>query len=87
MPREEDFQSDAFMANQPPGMKCKSTIVTNTRTEYVADMNCTGAQPMTGRVSIQASSNAAFKGTDADDEHRTRRDEHEHGDDWQVVVG
>ena len=61
--KKEDFQSDAFMANQPPGMKCKSTIVTNTRTEYVADIACTGAQPMTGRVSIQAASNAAFKGT------------------------
>ena len=61
--KKEDFQSDSFMANQPPGMKCKNTIVTNTRTEYVADVACTGAQTMTGRVSIQAASNAAFKGT------------------------
>ena len=61
--KKEDFQTDAFMANQPDGMKCKRTMVTNTRTEYVADLTCTGDRPMTGRVSIQAANNATFKGT------------------------
>jgi len=61
---KEDLAKDQFMMPGERGMNCKRTITTNTKTSYVADVQCTGDREMTGQLTIETSAGGtAFTGS------------------------
>jgi hypothetical protein len=57
------FNSSNHLPNES-GMTCTRTLTTNTRTAYVADVNCTGEREMKGQVSIETTGGGtAFTGS------------------------
>lgn len=60
---KEILSSDKFMLDDQPGLKCSRAVTKNTRTAYAATITCTGERPMTGQITIDASSSSAYTGT------------------------
>jgi hypothetical protein len=60
---KEQFDKDPFAMPPMPGMTCKNTVKTNTRTVYDATVTCTGGPAMNGEVHVQADSPSAYKAT------------------------
>jgi hypothetical protein len=61
--KKEDLAKDSFMMPNSANMTCTRTVTTNTRTQYVADVTCTGQQQMKGHIAIEAQSATAFAGS------------------------
>jgi len=61
--KKEDLAKDAFMMPNSANMTCTRAVTTNTRTQYVADVTCTGQQQMKGHIAIEAQSATAFTGS------------------------
>jgi len=59
----EKFNRESFMMENGPGMTCKQTITTNTKSALDAKVACTGEHPMTMQMHIDALSQTTFKGT------------------------
>jgi hypothetical protein len=59
----EKFDKSAFMGDDQPGMTCKQTVSTNTRSVLDANVVCTGERPRTMQVHVDALSSTTFKGT------------------------
>jgi len=59
---KEKFEKQSFM-QQRPNSDCTQTVTRNTRTVMEATVNCTKPEPITGEITIEASSPTAFKGT------------------------
>jgi hypothetical protein len=51
--KKEDLSMDSFMMPRESGMTCTRTITTNSKTAYVADINCSGERKMKGQITIQ----------------------------------
>jgi uncharacterized protein DUF3617 len=59
---KEKFDRSNFMTMDQPGMTCKQTITTNTRTTLEASVVCTGAGSRTSQIHLDALSSTSFKG-------------------------
>ena len=59
---KEKFEKSSFMTTTP-GMNCKQTISTNTRSMLEASVACTGSGEMTMQMHLEAESSTAVKGT------------------------
>lgn len=57
----EKFDQSNFMMSDQPGMTCKQTITTNTRSTLDASVLCTGERSMTGQMHMDALSPTAMK--------------------------
>jgi hypothetical protein len=61
---KEKLADDTFMMPAQSGMTCKRTVITNSKTSYVADVRCTGDRDMTGKINIQTTAGgSAFTGS------------------------
>jgi len=58
---KEKFEKDGFLMEPTPGVTCKTTPSTNTKTAYAAKVECTGARAMSGEVQVATDSSSAFK--------------------------
>jgi len=61
--KKEDLSKNDFMMPNSANMTCNRTVTSNTKTQYVADVTCTGAQEMKGHITIEAPSATAFSGS------------------------
>jgi ribosomal silencing factor RsfS len=59
----EKFNKSNFMMDDQPGMTCKQTVMTNTRSTLDAKVVCTGERGMTMQMHVDALSQTAFKAT------------------------
>lgn len=59
----ETFDKSNFMMSDQPGMTCKQTVSTNTRSVLDAKVVCTGEHSMTVQMHVDALSPTAFKGS------------------------
>jgi len=60
---QEKFEKANFMMSDKDAETCKQTVSTNTPTALDAAVTCTGEQPRTGQIHVEALSSTAFKGT------------------------
>jgi len=62
--KKEDLAKDSFMMPNSANMTCTRNVTSNTRTQFVADVTCTGQQSLKGHIAIDASpGGSAFTGT------------------------
>ena len=61
MTKEKLDKSVLMMENQP-GVTCKQTLTTNTRTSLDATITCAGERSMTGQMHVDAPSPTSIKG-------------------------
>ena len=61
--KKEDLAKSDFMMPNGANMTCNRTVTTNTKTQYIADVTCTGQQQLTGHIAIDAQSSAGFTGS------------------------
>jgi hypothetical protein len=60
---KEKFEKDPFTMQPVPGVTCKNTVKTNTKTVYETTVACTGDRVMNGEVHIETQSSEAYKAT------------------------
>ena len=61
---KEDLAKDSFMMPNSANMTCTRNVTSNTKSQFAADITCTGQQSMKGRIEIDASAGgSAFTGT------------------------
>jgi len=62
--KKEDLAKDAFMMPNSPGMTCTRNVTSNTKTQFVADITCTGTQSTKGHIAMEAvPGGTAYSGT------------------------
>jgi uncharacterized protein DUF3617 len=60
---KEKLEKSVFMMDDEPGQKCTQALSTNTPSTLEATVRCTGTQPMTGQMHLDALSPTSVKGT------------------------